>query len=1368
MGFRFTEKQQKILDARGHNILVSAAAGSGKTAVLVERIVRMISEGDHPIDVDRLLVVTFTRAAAAQMRERIGKAISERILQNPGDRNLQRQETLLHHAQITTIDSFCTFLLRNNFTEIDLDPGFRQMDETEASLLESDVMEKYLERMYAEDTEDFARCIEYFCAGTDDEALQKLIMKLYTDSNAHPSQEGWLLQHLRDYDVADVDALLSSDWMRSMLEAAFDALYEIKERYAQMRKLCAQPGGPYPYTEFLENEENNIFAPFGIVNPEEDFAKARADLESGRDVAEIYQKLSLATGTTFERIPTISKKLEGIDAALKQEVQELRNAVKADLQTLHALLFGCSLTTEVYRMREASAALRTLIRLTLGYIEALKAAKRDKNVIDFSDLERYALQIMLEEHTDENGTYYVPRDAAKAYRSYFDEVLIDEYQDSNEVQELLLKTISGELTEGDEPVRYARFMVGDVKQSIYRFRNARPEIFVDKFDHYRQDDPQTERIDLDQNFRSRTEVLDSVNDIFLRIMRREVGGVAYDETVTLKPGADYKAPLHEDDYKTELLLVDPVAADTAVAGMQGKDADQQGGAGSGESAGKAPRDKEGRSAATSAEPSGEAADSDEESLAGASGKKLEALAIAAKIKEIVGKGDHEPLYVTDEETRELRPATYRDIVILLRAQSSWNDVLQEVFESAGIPIYIEHKAGYFAAEEIRQILQMLRVMDNPRQDIPLYGVLRGFFGKFTEDEIANIRAAGDLIWRNSCKQAAANADSGADEPAAEQTGDREQTETSEEDASEQTGAADQTTPPDLYDCLRWCAQADESIAHAKLAQKCEGFLSKLAELRGKVTTTPIHELLLILIEESGFGTYMAALPAGLQRTANLHLLIAKAMAFEQTAYTGLFQFLRYIDQMQQYDVDYGEANILDEKADVVRVMTIHKSKGLEFPICFVAGLATQYAFRRMDTTGPLVTDSDLGIGINYVDLTYRSCMTTLRKEAVVRKIRRDSLGEELRVLYVAMTRAKEKLFLVGQCKMAEKTQQALLEGNTLLDEDGMLAASKIEATGCYLNLILSALQGRCTIPVSVIHVGDLAMETTKGEIALGERLTDLLKLAQSGEAGSPLPSVEQQMARRFSYRYPHENLRGVYSKTTVTELKRAWMMADNDDRSMPGDVATSGAAELIISEPGVYIPRFALEEEAKDGSDQILQGAQRGTAIHRICELLDFAMWKDPAKITASAMQMWIDGMKNAGDIPVEYAASVRPQMFVTFLQSDLGRRMTRAAEAGTLHREQPFVYGVSAERVQKDAPKEETMLVQGVIDAYFIEEDPDGTRQIVLVDYKSDFVTAAQELTERYHVQLDLYAEALHNLLQLPVKEKLIYSFKLQQTIKL
>lgn len=1253
MGITYTAEQLKVIELHGKNLLVSAAAGSGKTAVLTERIVRMISDESKPVDIDRLLVVTFTNAAAAEMRERISLAIAKRLETEPENEHLQKQATLIHNAQITTIDSFCMFVIRNNFNDIGLDPGFRVADEGELKLLRQDVMQELLEEKFAQKNPEFLRYVEYFSTGNHDKAIEEHIFKLYQFAESNPWPEEWLKARKADYRIENVEDLEKADFICFAVEQIRRMTGDCVDKLRECIAICEQPDGPYMYGEVLEQEVERLEKLLTIEKYADGFA--------------LYQ------GMTFGRLP--SKKDDSVSAAKRALVQEIRKDIKDTLKEICVKYFPTSPETVVEYMRGSCGTVEVLMDLTLEFKEALDARKRDENIIDFSDMEHLALSILIQKKED-GSEGYEPTQTALDYREYFTEILIDEYQDSNLVQELLLESISGE-AKGV----YNRFMVGDVKQSIYKFRLARPEIFMEKYEEYaaeavadgsedKSEDKSKERIDLHKNFRSRREVLDGVNYIFAQIMGKQLGGVAYDEDAALYPGAVY--PVQEDGKnKTEILLIKKEEADTTQEAEMGgnKRSDRQ----------------------------------------------REAVAVAKRIKELVGH-----FKVTDKATGELRPARYQDIVILLRTNAGWDEEFKSVLKEEGIPSHVASKTGYFAAKEIQNVLQFLRILDNPRQDIPLFGVLKSYFGGFEDAEIAQMQAL-----------------------------------TKEKKKG-------------LYFGLK--EYSEREAQNDALQQKVKAFLEFVEDYRDKTVYMPIHELLQDIVTNTGYLHYVAALPGGEQRRANVQILLEKASAFEQTSYYGLFHFVRYIEQLERYDVDYGEANILDEKADVVRIMSIHKSKGLEFPICFVCGMAKR--FNMQDLSGKMIADVDMGIGVDYVDVERRLQSKTVRKNVIAEKMRLDNLGEELRVLYVALTRAKEKLILTGMVDKLEKRLAALIP--SALREEQKLMYGELAGATSYLDFLLPALcrhkafgelwEGydmdkpnpaagdglyakEAAMEIRIIDDTDFAAADFREQLAAEDAKRHLVH-------SNALTDTDNEwmthMSNLFAYQYEHENLADLYTKTTVSELKKA------------GQEEEKEYAFAMYEEETVvpYIPKFVEQEES-------LGGAGRGSAYHKVMELLDFdavyctAGSSQEKKLRQEVIAEQIQRMEAEGRLSEAYAKVVSVQAVDTFLDTRLAKRMAEADRKGMLYKEQPFVLGLPAEELNEKFPAEELVLIQGIIDVYF-EEDG----ELVVADYKTDRVLHGQELVEKYQKQLEYYARALENLTGKRVKEKIIYSFGLKTEI--
>ena len=1274
MGMKFTPEQQRVIELHNSNILVSAAAGSGKTAVLVERIIRMICDGEHPADIDRLLIVTFTNAAAAEMRERIAAGITARLEADPGNEHIQKQSALLHNAQITTIDSFSLFLIRNHFNEIGLDPDFRVADEGEIKLLQQEVLAQLLEDAYAgqfvpEAPEQFHACVEYFCPGGRESVLEQHILNLSRYAGSFPWPAEWLEERKNDYAAGDMEALVRSDYGIYLTERVNRVLQGCTEKLREVKKLCELPDGPYMYGELTEAEIEQL-----------------ERLTSCKDLKEQAAKVP---AVTFARLP--SKKDDSVDPAKRELAKAIRNSVKDTLSDLSESYFKTPLELAVEQGKACREPLRMLLDLVLEFDRRLLAAKQERHLIDFSDMEHYALQILLKREkveesdgtgTDRTETKYriVPSDVAMEYRQYFQEILIDEYQDSNLVQEYLLSAISGE-----EEGRYNRFMVGDVKQSIYKFRLARPELFLEKYDTY-QETGDLCRIDLAKNFRSRVQVVDAVNGVFSRIMSRKIGGIAYDDKAALYPGATY--PAAEDPaYGSEALLIrKPEKGEREESGIGEQHT----------------------------EGAGVLVDYDNV-------RQLEALAIAARIKQLKGS-----LQVMEKSTGELRPVRYSDMVILLRTTSGWDEEFKKILEQQGIPVYITSKTGYFGALEVQELLQFLRVLDNPRQDIPLFGVMQSVFGGFTQEEIAQIRSGGEGHSRKRMT---------------------------------------------LYEALKEVAQSGRTVEEgeeisagesageeAELSQKADTFLQRIGHYRDLTPFTSIRDLLQRILDDYDYLNYVTALPAGSKRRANVEMLLTKASAFEKTSYFGLFHFIRYMEQLEKYDVDYGEADTLDENADVVRIMSIHKSKGLEFPVVFVSGLSKR--FNMQDANQSLIVDMDLGVAVDYVDSVRRIKNKTLRRAVLSAKMKEDNLAEELRVLYVALTRAREKLILTAVLDKAdEKWELAQMTGQERLTYLDFCEA------GSYMDFLLPILP-QTGIAVKTLRTEDLAVEELREQLRMGDR-REQLRLIACGETtltGDPEENERKLMylRERFAYQYPHPGLQKLYTKTTVSELKIA-AMAEKDEAAFH----TFEEKEVVP-----YIPGFRREQEK-------VSGAVRGNAFHRTMELLDFMyvfvesglFEKCPGDYETYRKRLDAERLKNRLEeflqretislrLTEEYAKAVSLPKILNFLEQELAYRMWRAQEQGLLYREQPFVLGIDAKRLDPDLPEGEKVLIQGIIDVFFIEDG-----EIVLLDYKTDVIDSLEALWNRYNVQIQYYEEALTKLMQMPVKERILYSFYLEKS---
>lgn len=1208
MDVKWTSEQKKVIDLRDRDILVSAAAGSGKTAVLVERIVNRICVDNPPVDIDRMLVVTFTKAAAAEMRERVSRAIDSLKEQKPDDENLQRQSTLVHNALITTIDSFCLFVVQNNFAQLNLDPDFRIGDQAELKLMLKDALAQVFEDNYArEDNEEFINLIDTYSKGRNDSAVRQMVEDIYYKAGSSSWPRKWMNSLLRLYDIKSAKQLEDSEIIKEIVDYSRVLLEEAVQELTMAKDLASATPGLEKYALTL-SEDIALF-------------DGMADVTGYVGMQEFLNKIS------FGRIAVI-RKFDG-DEKKKERVKSMRDATKKKVDGIKQKYFGMSIELMYEQLERQRPFVKELIRLSLEFYDAMEAVKTRKRVFDFSDIEHFALRILVDEQTLE------PTETAREFSKHFEEIMIDEYQDSNQVQEDILTAISRE-HQGVGNM----FMVGDIKQSIYRFRMARPELFMEKYNTYTSDDSAHQRIDLHKNFRSRNEVLDFTNDIFYKIMAADLGNVQYDDDAALYPGASYP----KETMRPELLLVDY------------KDEDLS----------EIIEDK----------------------------VQIEALLIANRIRSLMENG-----MVTDKKTGQLRAVQYRDIVILSRSVATWGNTVAAVLKDCDIPAHVESNTGYFSSYEIQVILSMLRILDNPLQDIPMAAVLASPIVGMDDEELAQIRSAFKGV---SFAQAALSAMAGED------------------------GYED---------------------------EKLKAFALVFERLRGAVADTPIHELLYRMLDETGFYRYASAMPAGKRRRQNIDMLIEMAAAYEKTSYKGLFHFVRYIDIQQKYEIDYGEADTAGENDDVVRIMTIHKSKGLEFPVVFVSGLGK--GFNTQDTKSDLVIHEKLGLGLVEKTKSPRTKRPSLIRNEIESRIKRENLGEELRVLYVALTRAKEKIILTGGLSNAQKSFEKY-RGNVNANQP--ISFGQREGAGCYLDWVIPAmLSYPDKYTVSTVDATEFAART-----AMDMAANDISKAQLIGHISAADETKAKELAEEFDFEYAYASDITKKSKYSVSELKHDSMVEKYDSTEREAE-----RPKFLLEEKETYVPDFARDDEAGGASNEskepknaagVNQGALRGTAVHRVMECLDFKSLcdidtKDHVAVSAFVKKS-MDEMLKKGLITDDMYRLTRPKLIEQFISSDVAARMAQADKRGDLYKEKPFVMDY------------EGVLVQGIIDVFWLEND-----KIVLLDYKTDRVNAAKELIDRYSTQLKLYADALGRIFSTDGKsiqadERLIYSFRLQQTI--
>lgn len=1223
---RWTDEQWQAISARNQNILVSAAAGSGKTAVLVERIIRRLTDKENPVDVDRLLVVTFTNAAAAEMRQRIGEALEEALATDPANLHLRRQLSLLNKASISTLHAFCIDVLRMYYHHVSIDPGFRILDETEAVLLREEVLENLFESYYGmEEADRFYELVDTYSSDRSDARLQKLVLKLYDFSRSHPAPRQWLEKLVDKYRVDSVQKMEEIPWAASLLDELRSELRDARSLLEEGYALTQVPGGPYPYAETLTN----------------DLAELNRLIEADATWLSLYNAFQSYRVSRLKPC-----KGDDIDACLKDEVKSFRERAIKRINKVRDDFFSREPADFVQDLVEFAPIIETLVEIVGEFSDRFDRAKFEKGVLEFSDLEHLCLQVLTEPSSAETR---IPSEAAKDFQHQFVEVLVDEYQDINFVQEAIIQLI----TRGNNT-----FMVGDVKQSIYRFRLAEPTLFLQKYKQFSKDgNDYGLRIDLASNFRSRQQVIAGTNYIFKQIMNEQLGELEYDEDAELKHAFPYP---QADQMEAELLLIDRSASE-------------------------------------------QTADDVSEEVEELEREQLEARLIAKQIKALIGKDGNGRARVYDKDRKCMRPVTYRDIVILMRSLSSSAQTILDELKAEGIPAYAEMSSGYFDATEVAVMMALLRVIDNPDQDIPLASVLRSPIVALTEEELARIRIA-------------------------------------DQKAS-------------YFQAMKTYMRQEKRDA---LYEKVSGFYDSLTRWRTRARQGALSDLIWQLYRETNYYDFVAGMPGGQQRQANLRALYDRARQYEQTSLRGLFRFLRFIERMQDLGRDLGTARALGEQEDVVRLMTIHKSKGLEFPVVFVAGLSKP--FNMQDLNANVLLHKSLGLGTKFIDTKRRVSYPTLLHHAVKRKLRAEMLAEEMRVLYVALTRAREKLFLVATLKDAGKQIQKWQ--THLQNDDWVLATDDRRKSKCYLDWIGPALirhrdahplrerlqvegvqagdvyEHESTWRVSFISAGELDQKEDLGTTADEEKLLRLKKGQPINEESGKQAQVDAQL----NWTYPYERSTAVKSKQTVTELKRQ--------------------REVFIA--GEPLPALSsgsfMQDRPKFMQKQQLTATERGTAMHTVMQHVPMTN-----ELTLASLRELLDEMVTKEILTREQRDVIPPQWIVDFFASPLFEKVKTAVN---MYREIPFSYSLPFHEVQPRNGEEtdDQVVIQGVID--LIVEEDDG---LTIIDYKTDAITdrfqggfdeAKPLLLDRYRVQLELYEKAISDIWKKPVKAKYLYFF--------
>lgn len=1178
--------QHEAIYDRGHNLLVSAGAGSGKTAVLVERIIQILIEDG--VDLDRLLVVTFTQAAAAEMRERISDALLERIVSGHGSQeHLRRQLHLLGSASISTIHAFCGDVLRQYFHLLELDPHFRVSDENEARLLKDEALEELLEIEYEKAFPLFHALVEMFSSNKNDQGLADTVKKLHGFVHSLPRPWDWLEEHVRAFGL-DLESFLTGDWMHELSRQMLETLSGIR---------------------------NLLRAALGMVEGDKAFKGYQATLEMDwANLNCLEEAMPKGFPAFFQalnsiEIPRLGRAGKEADSATREQVKALRDQGKSHLVKLIKAAQMRTVSDWHEDLNKLHPYMEYLYNLVRSFDALYSARKRVKNLLDFNDLEHLCLQAIQN-----------PK-AAGELRQKYRFIFVDEYQDSNLVQEEIIQAIRDEVN---------LFLVGDVKQSIYRFRLADPTLFLQKYREYanNEDDSKQRRIDLAYNYRSLPAILDSVNTIFSCIMSESLGELDYNTDAFLYPGNGRPAQEFDQAAAVEILLLE-----------KQMDIDS----------------------------------SDEwEEMERA---EIEARAIARRIHALVGN----PFY--DSRDDAVKILQYRDIVILLRATRQWGPIMWQTLAEEGIPAYADMNTGYFEAVEVQVVLNLLRLIDNRRQDIPLLSVMRSSIGGFSIEELALIKASFPGL--------------------------------------------------PYHEAAFQCALQNNHLG-AKLAE----FLNKLEKWQEKANYLAVDQLIWELIHETAYYYYLGALPGGEQRQGNLRLLIDRARQFQQTSYSGLFHFLGYLDQVEKGSGDLGVARVLSENENLVRIMSIHKSKGLEFPVVIAPGLGRQ--FNRQDSTAPLLLHRRLGIGPRFVDLEKRTYRDTLARQVIAARIDREGLAEEMRILYVAMTRAKNLLILAGSLENLPRCAAKWA---------GPLDPFTLSRGKCFLDwigpVLLRHQDGdvlRELIPALHIDEG-LTGDRSRLKISLHSSADIISRCAgyappepPSGISDQNLsPEREQELLKRLNWVYPHQPAAGIPSKIAASHL---WRIGTKTGKSG-------------LFEPDLpLLRRIPLFYEG-DPQPPAISGMLRGTLTHLVLQQLDLNMVSAGVPI-----ESLLESMVRRKLLSEEEASYINCQQIARFFTSSVGQRVLKADR---VYRELAFNLQRPARLVLNHCEEcDDNLLVQGVVDLCFQEGD-----ELVLLDYKTDAVFTPGELAravEKYRIQMEMYRVALESLLELEVKECYLY----------
>ena len=1207
----WTKEQKQAIEEKGSNILVAAAAGSGKTAVLVERIIKKVLKDG--IDIDKLLVVTFTNAAAAEMRERVLDAIYKKLDDNPNSEKLLRQITLLNKASICTIDSFCLDVVRNNFYELEnLSPNFRIADTTEIELLKQEVIEDLFERKYEEENEDFTKLIHTYTSYKDDTPLKDLILKIYNYIQSNPFPEKWLREKIEMFNIGeDLDKDFSDTvWGKVLLEEIKEDLTDGITSLESARKLLYDNKDLKGYLKIIEHD-------IDMLN------NLKANLNNWDNAYEINKVL--------EFIKWSGKR---IDSKEKEEAKNIRDSVKDNLKVLDNILVCDSKTAnrDIFDMYNILLKLENII---LEFGEEFSKRKRDKNIVDFQDVEHFALKILIKEQDGKIEDTLV----AKKYQEKYEEIAIDEYQDSNLVQEYILNSVSR---------KNNIFMVGDIKQSIYKFRQAMPELFISKYKTYKNKEDKKEednlKIQLFKNFRSRENILYFTNLIFQDIMSDGLGDINYNEDEYLNLGADYKES--KENLNTEIDIIDLLEDEEENLKESYKENEEN---------------------------------SEDERIEDV---ELEARFVANKIKELIDN----KFQVWDRKKEKYRDISYKDIVILLRSTSNIASVYEQELLNLDLPVFSDSSQEYLESIEIETIMNLLKIIDNPMQDIPLVSVMRSYIGKFTDNDLVKIRLS------------------------------------------------------DKFDNFYICMEKALVDVDSELKEKIKSFFDKLDMWRKEQEYLSLDELIWKIYWDTGYYNYCGLMPNGVLRQANLKMLFQKAKEYESSNFKGLYNFINFIDKIKTSSGDMGSAKLIGENDDVVRIMSIHKSKGLEFPVVFLSSTGKQFNFN--DLKEDVLLHQDMGIGAKYIDYDMQIKYDTLSKRAIKDKILTETLSEEMRILYVALTRAKEKLFITGISKDIKKELEKIeINIERYEKQDNKINPILIKKCKKYLEWILYVYQyekNSCKdkIDFNIYKKKELLTKFKKVD---NEEIDVFNELEEKSKA---YKNDLSDIKKILEYKYKNILDTTIPTKTSVTALKEL----SNKNNNVKIEEKEE-QKEISFKEPNFL----------KNGKEEKITASKKGSLIHLCLQKLDINIDYDLAKITNL-----LDELEMKKIITPKEKEAINVNKILEFTKSKIWEELKTAKK---IEKEKPFYINIKAKDIY-NKETDENILVQGIIDLYYIDKD----NNINLVDYKTDYIENSNEieLINKYKEQLYLYKKALEQVYKKEVKNTYIYSVYLNKEIQI